>query len=90
MARLADSETALWRQAEQLRRLREQYLQQQRVIAALARRQAGVLVIDPAELAAVPSGAVVVSAERPDGFTVLRVETGERRGDGRAEPGREG
>lgn len=88
MAEFADSERTLWRQAEMLRRLRVQVLDQQRVIAILARRQAGVLVIEPEEMLAVPPGFVLVRGERPDGAMVLRVEDGS--GGQRPEPGSEG
>lgn len=89
MARLADSEAVIWRQAEQIRRLRVQLREHQQWLAVLARRQAGVLIIDLAELAQLPSGTRIVTADRPDGSLVLRAETGEQVSEQR-QPGRRG
>lgn len=77
MAKLAGSEAVIWRQAEQIRRLRQDCLDWQKVVAVLAIRQAGVLVIDYAELARLPSGTVVQSEYQPDGYIVIRAVTGE-------------
>jgi hypothetical protein len=76
MAKLAESEAVVWRQADMLRRLREEILGLQRVIAVVARREGGVLVIAPEEVARLPHGTVIVRAVRPDGAVVIRTEPG--------------
>ena len=85
MAKLADSEAVMWRQAEQIRRLRQDCLDLQQVLAALACRQGGSLVIDFAELARLPFGVLVRRDFNPDGHMTVRVVTGEP-----AEPGSAG
>ena len=77
MARLADSEAVIWRQAEQIERLRQDCLDLQQVLAVLARRQDGVLVIDYADLARLPSGTTLQSEYQADGHVVIRAVTGE-------------
>ena len=77
MAKMADSEAVIWRQAEHIGRLRRDYLDLQRMLAVLALRQDGVLVIDCADLAKVPYGTLIQSEHQADGCTVIRVETGE-------------
>jgi len=47
------------------------------VLAVLALRQDGVLVIDCADLAKVPYGTLIQSEHQADGCTVIRVVTGE-------------
>jgi len=73
MAKLSDSEAVMWRQAEHIKRLRQDFLGLQRVLAALARRQGGILVLDYEELAKVPSGALVQCEYQADGHVVVRV-----------------
>jgi len=77
VAKLGDSEAVIWRQAENIRLLRGEYLAMQAVVAVLARRQAGVLLISPEELMRLPSGTVIHSSRRDDGTMVIRVVTGE-------------
>ena len=91
MAEFADSERVLWQQAEMLRRSRVQILELQQVIAILARRPGGPLVITPEEMITLPSGTWITRSDRPDGAMVIRAETGgvtEARGE--PEPGSAG
>jgi hypothetical protein len=76
MAQFADSEATLWQQAEQLRQLRGRLRDLEQVLAVLARRQAGVLIIEPEEMACLPSGTLIAIYARPDGAAVIRTEPG--------------
>lgn len=73
MAQLADSEAVLWRQAEKIRHQEQECLNLKKVIAVLARRQGGVLIIKPEDLMQLPSGAWIDSEFRGDGTIVIRV-----------------
>jgi hypothetical protein len=77
MATFADSEAVIWRQVEQIRQLQHKYRDMQQIVSVLARRQAGVLIIEPRELAELPSGAVIASECAPDGRVIIRLVTGE-------------
>lgn len=73
MAQMADSEAVLWRQAEKIRHQEQENLHLQQVLAILARRQGGVLIIKPEELLTLPSGTVLFSERRGDDSIVIRV-----------------
>ncbi len=82
MARIADSEDAIWRLSGEVNRLREEHKQlfaefigYQQMLLALAHRHGGVLVFDPAELAEVPASANLVASKAPDGSFVIRLVT---------------
>ena len=77
MAKLADSEAVVWRQAENIRQLRAGFLRLEKVLAVLARRQGGELLISPEEMARLPSGTVIRCSQRDDGDMEIQAVTGE-------------
>jgi hypothetical protein len=99
MARMADSERVIWELRELARKLTEDLLDlkqenlrlgaeclvAQQMLAVLARRQAGTLIIFPDELASLPPGASVCRVDQPDGRVFLRAVSDES-----AEPGSPG
>lgn len=86
MARVADSERTIWSLVGQYRGAVAESVAWQQVVAVLALRHAGVLVIEPRELIELPAGLTLVGSRRADGRIVIcAVEPDEP-----AEPGRPG
>lgn len=62
---------------EDIRRARDEYMELERVVIALARRTDGVLVFSEAELTHLPPRSSVVQVTYPDGRVVIRVVSDE-------------
>jgi hypothetical protein len=86
MASFADSERLIWELIGKNLQLRTALTDIQKVVAAVVRREGGVLIIEPAERLEMPAGSTLVvdGLEDPDGGVTLRLETGEPGQPGRA------
>ena len=71
MAEMPDSERVIWPAVRQYRDVFAEAVAWQQVVAVMARRQAGVLVIEPHELVGLPPGLTLVSTTREDGRIVI-------------------